>query len=126
MSGSASAEEEGLNLDFLQGGRNAQAAAFLGVQSEYFLLQYFVDVPENGIPHPMGKRFLTVMPQDRSQLCFSPDWLAGMVYLRPEFLPKPYVRRVSVTPRGNRWISVTGWSRLAGKTFLSSQNRGSR
>ena len=61
-----------------------------------------------------------------SQLCFSPDWLAGMVYLRPEFLPKPYVRRVSVTPRGNRWISVTGWSRLAGKTFLSSQNRGSR
>jgi len=31
-----------------------------------FLVQYFVDVLINGIP--MAKRFLTVMPRERSQL----------------------------------------------------------
>lgn len=83
----ATQDEDGLNLDFLQGGRNAQAAAFLDAKNEYFPGQYFVDVHVNGTA--MGKRLLTVTPQERSQLCFSPAWLAGIdVYLRPDFFAK--------------------------------------
>jgi outer membrane usher protein len=80
----AAQEEDALNLDFLQGGRNTQAAAFLDAQSSYFPGQYFVDVQVNGTA--MGKRLLTITPQERTQLCFSPEWLAGVeVYLRPDF-----------------------------------------
>lgn len=87
LAGAATPSDDGLNLDFLQGGRNAQAAAFLDARGTYFPGQYFVDVQVNGTS--VGKRLLTVTPQERAQLCFSPDWLAGVdVYLRPTFFAK--------------------------------------
>lgn len=85
--GAAAQGDDELNLDFLQGGRNTRAADYLDGAGVYFPGQYFVDVQVNGTG--MGKRLLTVTPKERTELCFSPDWLAGVeVYLRPEFFEK--------------------------------------
>jgi outer membrane usher protein FimD/PapC len=87
--GGAAINDEGgeLNLDFLQGGQSAQAAAFLTAKNVYFPGQYFVDIQVNGTG--MGKRSLKITPEERNQLCFSPDWLASIdVYLRSDFYAK--------------------------------------
>lgn len=84
------AQGEGvLNLEFLQGGGNAQAAEFLSENTRYFPGRYFVDVQVNGVA--MGKQLLTITPEEHNQLCFSPAWLANVdVYLRPEFFASAY------------------------------------
>lgn len=81
-------EDGALNLNFMQGG-GAQAAAFLSTANRYFPGRYWVDVQVNG--EPVGKRVLTVTPQEQSALCFSPEWLADVqVYLRPAFYQLTY------------------------------------
>lgn len=81
-------EDGALNLNFMQGG-GAQAAAFLSTANRYFPGRYWVDVQVNG--EPVGKRVLTVTPQEQSALCLSPEWLADVqVYLRPAFYQSTY------------------------------------
>lgn len=75
---------EALNLDFLQGGQNTQATAFLSTSSQYYPGRYWVDILVNG--EPKGKRILTISPQEQQALCFPPSWLADVdVYLRSDF-----------------------------------------
>jgi len=78
-----------LNLSFLQGGDTAQAASFLDASARYYPGRYFVDVNINGAQ--MGKRVLTVTPQEQHQLCFTPEWLAnGGVHLRTGFFASTF------------------------------------
>ncbi|MEM8183458.1 fimbria/pilus outer membrane usher protein [Morganella morganii subsp. sibonii] len=82
----AQADETGdsLNLDFLQGGNNPQAAAFLSAADAYFPGRYWVDVSVNGVAK--GKRILNITPEEQHGLCFTPAWLAEVgVYVRPDF-----------------------------------------
>ncbi|EJD6083047.1 fimbria/pilus outer membrane usher protein [Providencia alcalifaciens] len=73
-----------LNWSFLQGGDTAQSADFLDPNAQYYPGRYFVDVSINGFGK--GKRLLTVTPEEKHQLCFTPAWLASVeVYLRPGF-----------------------------------------
>nr|WP_181375446.1 fimbria/pilus outer membrane usher protein [Pectobacterium carotovorum] len=82
--GAVYATEDGLNLDFLQGGQNTQAAAFLSTTTQYYPGRYWVDVTVNGTPK--GKRILNITPQEQSALCLTPAWLADLdLYLRPDF-----------------------------------------
>ncbi|WP_272662700.1 fimbria/pilus outer membrane usher protein [Providencia sp. PROV111] len=81
--------DDELNLNFLQGGDTAQAAAFLDANAQYYPGRYFVDVNVNGAG--MGKRVLTVTPDEQHQLCFTPAWLSSVeVYLRPDFFAKTF------------------------------------
>lgn len=83
------AAEDELNLDFLQGGRNAQASAFLRAHDAYFPGRYWVDVQVNG--QPRGKRVLTVTERESQALCFSPTWLASLdTYVRRDFYASTY------------------------------------
>lgn len=83
-----STDDGALNLHFMQGG-GAQAAAFLSTANSYFPGRYWVDVQVNG--EPVGKRVLTVTPEEKTVLCFSPEWLADVqVYLRPAFYQSTY------------------------------------
>ncbi|MGG4608569.1 fimbria/pilus outer membrane usher protein [Providencia sp. Me31A] len=77
-----------LNLNFMQGG-GTQAVAFLSSLKYFYPGRYWVDVQVNG--EPMGKRLLTVTPEEKSALCFSPEWLSEVqVYLRPAFFKSTY------------------------------------
>lgn len=77
-----------LNLNFLQGG-GEQATAFLSASKSYFPGRYWVDVQVNG--EPVGKRILTVTPEEKQALCFAPVWLADVqTYLRPAFYQSTY------------------------------------
>lgn len=78
-----------LNLNFLQGGDTAQTAAFMDASAQYYPGRYFVDVNINGAR--MGKRLLTVTPQEQQQLCFTPEWLANAgIHLRPDFFASTF------------------------------------
>lgn len=82
------ADDEALNLNFMQGG-GAQAAAFLSAATAYYPGRYWVDVQVNG--QSVGKRVLTVTPAESQALCFSPAWLASIdVYVRREFYASTY------------------------------------
>lgn len=79
-----SAEDGDLNLDFLHGGQNTQAAAFLSTANTYYPGRYWVDVSVNG--QPKGKRILNITPQEQSGLCFTPVWLSEIeIYLHTDF-----------------------------------------
>ncbi|MGF7483728.1 fimbria/pilus outer membrane usher protein [Providencia sp. SP181] len=80
----AHATNDGLNLDFLQGGNNPEAATFLSSTKAYFPGRYWVDVSVNGVAK--GKRILNVTPSEQQGLCFTPAWLADVdTYVRPAF-----------------------------------------
>ncbi|MBW3117520.1 fimbria/pilus outer membrane usher protein [Providencia rettgeri] len=81
--------EDDLNLDFLQGGRNAQASAFLAARHAYYPGRYWVDVQLNH--RSVGKRVLNVTEKESDALCFSPTWLASIdTYVRRDFYQSTY------------------------------------
>lgn len=78
------AADDGLNLDFLQGGNNPAAATFLSSAKDYFPGRYWVDVSVNGVDK--GKRILNVTREEEQGLCFTPAWLADVdTYVRLDF-----------------------------------------
>lgn len=82
-------DDIGLNLEFLQGGRNTLAADFLTTPTAYYPGRYVVDVLVNSIS--IGKRVLTITPEEQHQICFSREWLASIdIYIRPEFYQAQY------------------------------------
>lgn len=101
LGGGSVLAEDRLDMSFIQGGSETDAAAWAALNSTYVPGRYLVEVVLNG--RELGKQVLDIQPEDAEALCLPDAWLTKTgIHIQPDWFKAGYdaSRQCYVLTRG--------------------------